>query len=245
MQAWGMTDTGNVRRMNQDAYQILLLKTGQLLAVVADGMGGAKSGNIASTMAIDVFTRDVQKHAKANMTRLEMDRVMTAAADQANREVYDRSRLAEEFEGMGTTLVAALIQPPVVCVINVGDSRCYHVEHDHIRRVSVDHSLVEYMLRTGELTEETARTYPGRNLITRAVGTEPAVLSDVFFVETDEGDDAILLCSDGLSNLLSAQELLAEVRREPDCSGCCERLVRIAKQRGAPDNVTVVLALLN
>ena len=90
MQAWGMTDTGNVRRMNQDAYQILLLKTGQLLVVVADGMGGAKSGNIASTMAIDVFTRDVQKHAKANMTRLEMDRVMTSAADQANREVYDR-----------------------------------------------------------------------------------------------------------------------------------------------------------
>ncbi len=243
MQAWGMTDTGNVRRMNQDAYQILLMKTGQLLAVVADGMGGAKSGNVASTMAIDVFIRDVQKHAKANMTRLEMDRVMTAAADQANREVYDRSRLAEEFEGMGTTLVAALIQPPVVCVINVGDSRCYHIGEGRIRRVSVDHSLVEYMLRTGELTEETARTYPGRNLITRAVGTEPAVLSDVFFCDTDE-DDAVLLCSDGLSNLLSAQELLAEVLNR-DRADCCERLVRIAKQRGAPDNVTAVLVSLN
>ena len=239
MQAWGMTDTGNVRRMNQDAYQILLLKTGQLLAVLADGMGGAKSGNIASTMAIDVFIRDVQKHAKANMTRLEMDRVMTAAADQANREVYDRSRLAEEFEGMGTTLVAALIQPPVVCVINVGDSRCYHIERDRIHRVSVDHSLVEYMLRTGELTEEAARTYPGRNFITRAVGTEPAVLSDVFFCETDTGD-VILLCSDGLSNLLSSQEILDQVRRAEDRSVCCERLVGAAKDRGAPDNVTVV-----
>lgn len=245
MQAWGMTDTGKVRRMNQDAYQILLLKTGQLLVVVADGMGGAKSGNIASTMAIDVFTRDVQKHAKANMTRLEMDRVMTSAADQANREVYDRSRLAEEFEGMGTTLVAALIQPPVVCVINVGDSRCYYINEDSIRRVSVDHSLVEYMLRTGELTEEAARTYPGRNLITRAVGTEPAVLSDVFFVETGDEGEYILLCSDGLSNLLSAQELLAEVQRDHDRSDCCERLVRIAKERGAPDNVTVVLVSLN
>lgn len=244
MQAWGMTDTGNVRRMNQDAYQILLLKTGQLLAVVCDGMGGAKSGNVASTMAIDVFTRDVQKHAKANMTRLEMDRVMTAAADQANREIYDRSRLAEEFEGMGTTLVAALIQPPVVCVINIGDSRCYHIEEHSIRRVSVDHSLVEYMLQTGELTEETARTYPGRNLITRAVGTEPAVLSDVFFCETDTGD-CILLCSDGLSNLLSSQELLSEVVHATELSGCCEQLVRIAKKRGAPDNVTVVLVSLS
>lgn len=244
MQAWGMTDTGNVRRMNQDAYQILLLKTGQLLAVVADGMGGAKSGNIASTMAIDVFTRDVQKHAKANMTRLEMDRVMTAAADQANREIYDRSRLAEEFEGMGTTLVAALIQPPVVCVINVGDSRCYHIGEHGIRRVSVDHSLVEYMLQTGELTEETARTYPGRNLITRAVGTEPAVLSDVFFCETEE-EDIFLLCSDGLSNLISAQELLTELRQSADMADCCGHLVRLAKQRGAPDNVTVVVVSLN
>ena len=94
-------------------------------------------------------------------------------------------------------------------------------------------------------TEEAARTYPGRNLITRAVGTEPAVLSDVFFVETGEDGEYILLCSDGLSNLLSAQELLAEVQRDHDRSDCCERLVRIAKERGAPDNVTVVLVSLN
>ena len=154
MQAWGLTDTGNVRRMNQDAWQVLLLETGQLLAVVCDGMGGAKSGNIASTMTVDVFIRDVKKHVKAGMNRLELERLLTAAADQANREVYDRSRLSEEFEGMGTTLVAALVQMPLVCVINVGDSRCYHLHEQWIERVSVDHSLVEYMLQTGELTEE-------------------------------------------------------------------------------------------
>lgn len=244
MQAWGLTDTGNVRQMNQDAWQILLLETGQLLAVVCDGMGGAKSGNIASTMAIDVFTKNVKKRAKANMNELEMERVLTSAADQANREIYDRSRLAEEFEGMGTTLVAALIQMPLVCVLNVGDSRCYHIQMDQIERVTVDHSLVEYMLRTGELTEETARTYPGRNLITRAVGTEPAVLSDVFFREAEPGE-CLLLCSDGLSNLITAQELLDVVQRETERSGCCETLVSLAKRRGAPDNVTVVLVLLS
>ena len=243
MQAWGLTDTGNVRKMNQDAYQVLLLETGQLLAVVCDGMGGAKSGNIASDMAVEVFTKDVSRHAKANMNKLEMDRTMTAAADQANREVYDRSRLALEFEGMGTTLVAALIQPPLVCVLNIGDSRCYLAQNGQIERVSVDHSLVEYMLRTGELTEEAARTFPGRNFITRAVGTEPAVRSDVFFREVT-GQGSILLCSDGLSNLISAQELLYEIESGSEPSTCCERLVRIAKERGAPDNVTAVLVTL-
>ena len=243
MQAWGLTDTGNVRRMNQDAWQVLLLETGQLLAVVCDGMGGAKSGNIASTMTVDVFIRDVKKHVKAGMNRLELERLLTAAADQANREVYDRSRLSEEFEGMGPTLVAALVQMPLVCVINVGDSRCYHLHEQWIERVSVDHSLVEYMLQTGELTEETARSYPGRNLITRAVGTEPAVLTDVFFREASPGD-CLLLCSDGLSNLVPAWELRDELLRLDDRSGCCQRLVDLTKQRGAPDNVTAVLVQL-
>ncbi len=243
MQAWGMTDTGNVRRMNQDAYQILLLETGQLLAVVCDGMGGAKSGNIASAMAVDVFTRNVQRRARAGMTEQEMERLLTAAADQANREIYDRSRLADEFDGMGTTLVAALVQQPVACVLNIGDSRCYHIHAQQIERVSVDHSLVEYMLQSGELTEEAAQTYPGRNLITRAVGTEPAVLSDVFFRRVEPGD-ALLLCSDGLSNLLFAPELLREITRGEQDS-CCERMVRLAKERGAPDNVTAVLVTLD
>ncbi len=244
MQAWGLTDTGNVRRMNQDVWQILLLETGQLLAVVCDGMGGAKSGNVASKMAAEVFVRHIRKRVRTNMSQQEMTRLMTSAADQANREIYDRSRLSEEFEGMGTTLVAALVQGSLACVLNVGDSRCYHISGDRIERVSVDHSLVEYMLQCGELTEEAARTFPGRNFITRAVGTEPAVAADVFFRQTAPGD-CLLLCSDGLTNLMTAAELLEEINREHDRSSCCERLVEQAKRRGAPDNVTALLVSLD
>ena len=144
---------------------------------------------------------------------------------------------------MGTTLVAALIKGREVTVVNVGDSRCYHVSSNGIRRVTTDHSLVQMMVDRGDLTPERARTYPGKNYITRAIGTEPVAQCDVFQLDVERGD-FLLLCSDGLSNMMDDQEILFEVVHGINKELCCRRLMEIGRGRGAPDNMTCILALI-
>ena len=144
---------------------------------------------------------------------------------------------------MGTTLVAALVRGLRVEIVNLGDSRAYHLGADGIRCVTVDHSLVELMVQRGELTHEQAKNHPSKNLITRAVGTEKQVAADVFSLTAEPGD-CLLLCSDGLSNQMADQEILFEVVHGAQKADCCQRLLDIAKSRGAPDNVTSVLIAL-
>ena len=181
MQIWGLTDPGNIRSQNQDAYNIVEFGHDRALMIVCDGMGGAKSGNVASSMAAEAFVAEVRR------------------------------------------------------------SRAYHFSAQGVHQVTRDHSIVELMVQRGELTPEQAKTYPGKNLITRAVGTEPEVEGDLYVQELHK-DDCLLLCSDGLSNEMDDQEILFEVVHGMKKSTCCERLLSIAKNRGAPDNVTVVLA---
>ena len=240
MQFWGLTDAGCVRKQNQDAYQIEQLDRSTLLCVVCDGMGGAKSGNIASTLAIDVFVQEVKRSWKSSFDQERTDMMLRSAVKLANFTVYDQAKQFSEFEGMGTTLVAALVRGKTVTVANVGDSRAYVINPDGIHQVSVDHSLVQMMVNRGELTPEMAKTYPGKNFITRAIGTEPFVMCDVFHAEVSRGD-FVLLCSDGLSNVMDDQEILFEVAHGVNKQHCCQRLLNIAKNRGAPDNVTCVL----
>lgn len=240
MKAWGVTDVGNVREQNQDSYHTELLGKNTLLAVVCDGMGGARAGNVASRLACEVFSEEVKRSLKAEMTPEEIEQMLRTALTLTNITVFEHSRLSEEFSGMGTTLVAALAVGETVFVLNVGDSRAYRVDSDGISRVTTDHSLVELMVQRGELTPEQAKNHPGKNLITRAVGTGPQVFADVFRIAAQEGD-CFLLCSDGLSNQMADQEILFEVAHGADRSDCCQRLLEIAKDRGAPDNVTAVL----
>ena len=243
MQYWGLTDPGCVRSQNQDAYQIEQLDRNTLLCVVCDGMGGAKSGNVASTLALDVFVQEVRRTWTTGMDEEKTDRMLEAAAKLANFTVYDQAQQFEEFRGMGTTLVAAVIQNKSVTVINVGDSRAYCVSRDGIRQVTTDHSLVEMMVQRGELTPEQAKTYPGKNFITRAIGTESVMEGDLFHLNVERGD-SILLCSDGLTNIVDDQEILFEVVHGVNKQYCCQHLMDIAKNRGAPDNVTCVMALI-
>ena len=242
MEHWGLTDIGKVRAQNQDAFRIVDLDRHTVLAVVCDGMGGAKSGNIASKLAVDVFVEEVRCSYKSSMSQEQCEQLLRSAVKLANYTVYDQSRQFEEFAGMGTTLVAALVSGKNATVVNVGDSRCYHVTRSDIYRVTVDHSLVQVMLDRGDLTPEEARNYPGKNFITRAVGTEPTVESDVFAVRMERGE-ALLLCSDGLHNEVDDQEILFEVVHGVNNEECCQRLLDIANMRGAPDNVTSVLIL--
>ena len=242
MEYWGLSDIGRVRAQNQDAFRIEELDRHTILAVVCDGMGGAKSGNIASRLAIDVFVDEVKNSYKNSMTQEQIGQLLQNAVKLANFTVYDQARQFEDFAGMGTTLVAALLSGKIATVVNVGDSRCYHITHSDIRRVTVDHSVVQMMVDRGELTAEEARNYPGRNYITRAVGTEPTVESDLFAIRVERGD-ALLLSSDGLHNEVDDQEILFEVVHGVNNDNCCQRLLDIANMRGSPDNVTSVLVM--
>lgn len=243
MHSWGLTDKGCVRKMNQDAYEIRQLDRNTLLCVVCDGMGGAKSGNIASSLAVDVFTQEVVRTWASNMDSDKTDQVLKNAVKLANFTVYDQAMQFEEFDGMGTTLVAALIHGKKVSIVNVGDSRAYIINQKGIRQITRDHSVVQMMVDRGELTPEMAKTYPGKNLITRAVGTEASVLCDVFRQEMAKGD-FLLLCTDGLSNMMDDQEILFEVVHGVNKDHCCKRLQDIVISRGSPDNVTSVLVSL-
>ena len=243
MQSWGLSDPGCVRKQNQDAYQIEQLDRGSVLCVVCDGMGGAKSGNVASSLAAEVFADEIRRSWKPGMEPDRIDQMLRSAVKLANFTVFDQAAQFEEFSGMGTTLVAALIRDNKATLVNVGDSRAYGINRSGIRLLTKDHSLVQMMVDRGDLTPEVAKNYPGKNLITRAIGTEPMVLCDIYHWEVTKGD-YLLLCSDGLSNVMDDQEILFEVAHGVNKDRCCQRLLAIAKNRGAPDNVTSVLVMV-
>ena len=236
MQVWGITDRGAVRQQNQDAYAVKVLEDGRVIALVCDGMGGARAGNVASTMAVELFMEEFLKEGQQGLVEERMGH----AASAANQAVFQRSVHDEECAGMGTTMVAALVGEREAVILNEGDSRAYHISSEGIVLVTRDHSLVEDLVERGELTREQARTHPHKNLITRALGAEPMLMADCFRQALCEGD-YLLLCSDGLSNVVNEQEMLYEVIHGGENDQCCQRLLDIALSRGAPDNVTVVL----
>ena len=234
MEAWGLTHRGAVRQQNQDAFAIRNLPDGRVIALVCDGMGGARAGNIASAMAVKLFTEEFLRTSGREEER------MRKAAALANREVFQRSLRDEDCAGMGTTLVAALAGEGGAVILNEGDSRAYHINQEGIVLVTRDHSLVADLVERGELTREEARRHPNKNLITRALGADPDLMADCFRQPMAPGD-YLLLCSDGLSNVVEEQEMLYEVIHGEGDESCCQRLLDIALSRGAPDNVTVVL----
>ena len=216
MNVWGITDRGVIREQNQDAFAHRVLEDGRVLAVVCDGMGGARAGNVASTMAVERFLESFlhPEDAAEDRERLEQ------AAVQANRAVYHRASTDADCTGMGTTLVAVLAGEWEAAVLNEGDSRAYHIARGQIRRI--------------------ARVHPHRNLITRALGSEPELRADYFRQPLEPGD-VLLLCSDGLSNMLTDQELLEVIAQGGGLESCGRQLLERALERGAPDNVTAVL----
>ncbi len=239
MRFWGLTDLGCVRQKNEDALHVEQLSGNAILCVVCDGMGGAKSGNVASSLAADTFVQELKRTWKSRR-KTTIEQLLFNAASLANHTVYQQSKVSDEYTGMGTTLVAAVVRSKCVDIVNVGDSRAYCIGKDGIRQLTVDHSVVQMMIQRGELSVERAKNYPGKNYITRAIGTEESVVCDGFHVPVAKGE-YLLLCSDGLSNVVNDQELLFEVLHGGELETCCERLIDIAKHRGAPDNVTCAL----
>ena len=235
---WGLTDRGIVRRENQDSCAYEIIEDGDLAwGVVCDGMGGARAGNVASSMAVELFMRKLEEQGQPGD---DPQKWLKTAAAHANDGVFQKAVEDPDCTGMGTTLVAALAGNGKAVLLNEGDSRAYHITRDGITRITRDHSLVEDMVQRGELTREQARNHPHKNLITRALGAEPVLLADCFEQDVAPGD-YLLLCSDGLSNVVTDQEILYEVIHGGEDEACCQRLLDVALHRGAPDNVTVVL----
>ena len=239
MNIWGITDVGAVRNQNQDSYHIELLAEDMALGIVCDGMGGAKAGNVASQLAVETFLQTA-KAQPPEQWRNEPEALLHFAAEQANGAVHFRANVDADCRGMGTTMVAALVVGDRAYILNIGDSRCYLVRPEGITKVTRDHSVVEDLVARGQITPEQARQHPQKNLITRALGAESRLRADLFRQPMEPGD-ALLLCSDGLSNMVSDQELLYEVLHGGPAEDCCRRLLDIALSRGAPDNVTAVL----
>lgn len=239
MRAWGMTDTGLVRAENQDSYATELV-SGFQTAVVCDGMGGTSGGQVASSIAVSLFQRRMKEELRAGMDATAIRTAMAHCISLANAAIRNAAITDPQLEKMGTTLVGAVCAPELVLVCNIGDSRAYHITQGGIQQVSRDHSVVENMLENGQITPAEAKHHPSRNLITRALGPDPEPKADMFEVEWSRGD-YLLLCTDGLVNTVSDQEILFEVIHSGDVDGCLLRLLDIAKANGAPDNVTAVL----
>lgn len=237
---WGLTDKGIVRRENQDscAYETIP-EHGLAWGVVCDGMGGAKAGDIASKLAVETFRTHLEDLRGPDVPA-ETGKLLLDAAEDANRVVYRKASTDDDCIGMGTTLVGLILQGERLQVVNVGDSRAYLIRPDGIRRITRDHSVVEDLVANGDLTPEQARRHPQKNLITRALGTSPRVKADLF-QETVAPGDALLLCSDGLINEVTDQEIQKEVLAGGSPQEICQRLVTRTLDNGAPDNVTVVL----
>ncbi len=241
MFAWGITDRGVSRQQNQDSFHLEVHHDSeQAMCVVCDGMGGARAGNIASEIAVEAFVQEMRLMLKSGMSQKSTRMALRQAVKEANLRVYDKAKSGSDYAGMGTTLVGGVITPGQAVIVNVGDSRAYIIDPEGIEQVTRDHSLVEDLLFRGELSKEEARNHPSKNLITRALGTEESVQCDVFIAELRPGD-FVLLCSDGLTNVLEEQEILYEVLHGGDPALCCRRLLDAANGRGGPDNITIVL----
>ena len=235
MKLAGKTDVGSVRPENQDDYRAGELNSDAAWGLVCDGMGGVAGGSIASSVAVETYIRTLSDSDHP-------DQAVRAAVMAANSAIRQRAAGHPELRSMGTTLVSALVKGDRVLISNVGDSRAYLAGAQGLRQISRDHSLVEDMVEKGDLTPGQARSHPRRNLITRALGPDPAVEADNFAIQWKTGD-FLLLCSDGLVNTVTDQEIMFEILHNGQPEDCLQRLMAISKQRGAPDNVTAILLM--
>lgn len=236
MKAFAATDVGKVRKVNQDCVFSSTVPVGCLpnLFIVADGMGGHKAGDIASRLTVDSV---VDKLSKVNSK--DYISVITDTIIKVNKEVIDKAAESQDYEGMGTTLVVATVFENILKVANVGDSRLYVIGEDIIQ-ITRDHSLVEEMVINGQLDRADARVDKRKNIITRAIGGESKVEAEMFSVEL-KPKDKILMCSDGLSNMVDDTEILEIINREPDIEKAARMLIDAANENGGKDNISVVI----
>ena len=237
MKAYAKTDIGSKRSMNQDYMYCNTEPVGsfQHLLIVADGMGGHRAGDYASRLCVETMVQSLEKSAHKTPVSL-FEEAVTAA----NKAVFEESASHVEYEGMGTTVVACTLEENTLYIANIGDSRLYLIR-DGIEQITDDHSLVEEMVKQGNITESEARIHPQKNIITRALGINEEVQADFFEIDVEQGD-VIMLCSDGLSNMIEDEDMEYIVKNSDTLQTAAESLVARANENGGNDNITGVLA---
>ena len=236
MKVQAKTDVGRVREDNQDYYFFTAEPIGSLknLFLVADGMGGHKAGDMASRFTVETFVRLVKSYEYTDTVT-----ILTEAVVRVNEMLIEKSHESEDYDGMGTTLVAATIEGNTLKVANVGDSRLYLVGDD-ICQVTRDHSLVEEMVLRGQLEKEEARTHVNKNIITRAIGAGDTVMPEIFSVDISPGSE-VLMCTDGLTNMLEDNRIARIIKNSETVGTAVEDLIDAANEAGGNDNVTALL----
>ncbi len=236
LRSFALTDVGMKRQINQDYVFASAEPVGNLpnLFIVADGMGGHKAGDYASAYTVKAIEREVEVCEDKSPIK-----ILREAITVANSEIYEKASTEPDFAGMGTTVVAATVADDNLYVANVGDSRLYLIDKG-ITQVTKDHSLVAELVRKGSLDESQAKGHPDKNIITRAIGAAPKVDIDFFEVELNPGD-IILMCTDGLTNMVDDDEILRIVRTGVDVPDITDNLIKLANHNGGKDNIGVVI----
>lgn len=239
MKAVFMTDRGKIRQHNEDNGGIFANLAGQRLAIVADGMGGHRAGDVASEMAITSLKEFWEKTDEITTAEVA-EHWIREHIHVVNREVFQHSQVHDECEGMGTTIVAAICTNKFTTIANIGDSRCYMLNEIGFKQITEDHSLVNELVRSGQISKEDAEHHPRKNVLTRALGTEADVTMDITTITFEEGD-LLLLCSDGLSNKVSESELGVKLTEDTTLEQKATSLIELANHYGGEDNITLVI----
>ncbi|MBR5323025.1 MAG: Stp1/IreP family PP2C-type Ser/Thr phosphatase [Clostridia bacterium] len=255
MQFFGKSDMGKRRRENQDSFITEQLYDNAVLCLVCDGMGGANGGSIASALACREFTKHIKKklsdmkqeeQVRFDDMNLEAEKLLKRATMLTNTAVFKKALKEKELEGMGTTLVSALIINDKLYITNVGDSRLYLVNKNEMTRMTRDHSYVQTLIDLGQITPEEAEKNPHKNIITKAIGTQKKVDPDLFFKDLSDGAvEYILICSDGLTNFVEEKEIHKIINESENLEKTCDILISRANENGGGDNITAVLIKLD
>ena len=240
VEVYGLTNTGQIRELNEDSFKISGFENGNAsgVCVLADGMGGHNAGEIASSIAAELVCDDlIERLDETDSQKISLN--IAAAIDFANSEVYSMSLKNPDQAGMGTTVVVAYVNETSVRIANIGDSRAYLVSDTVMRRITVDHSVVEELVKSGSITKAQARNHPDKNIITRALGTEKFVDAD-YYDYTPAAGDVILLCSDGLWEMLEDKEIKKIINASDNIKTAVKSLIDAANKNGGVDNITAV-----
>ena len=239
MEVFSKSDVGLVRTQNQDDFRFGVISPSCVWAVVCDGMGGANGGNIASATAVEYIGTRITELYKEDMTKEQIGELMAAIVDEANSRIFEKACHDAGLAGMGTTCEFVFVKDTTVHVVHVGDSRTYAIRGGKIKQLTEDHSVVQEMVRRGELTYDEAQHHPNKNFITRALGIKPSVRLDYIEANFIYGD-VLLICSDGLSNHVTTGDMV-KICHENRGDDLINKLIDCAKDGGGTDNITATV----
>ncbi|MBD8068346.1 Stp1/IreP family PP2C-type Ser/Thr phosphatase [Bacillus sp. PS06] len=234
-----LSDRGRVRQLNEDSCGVFTNTDGLTLAVVADGMGGHRAGDVASSMATSLL-KELWEQSKSIDSPELAENWLREHIEQINQKLYKHSQDNSECQGMGTTVDAVICSPTFATIAHIGDSRCYLSNSNGFNLMTSDHTLVNELVKSGQISKEDAEHHPRKNWILRALGTEPSVEMDIKTIILEEGD-FLLLCSDGLTNKVQESELNEVLHTNEELQKKAEVLVQMANENGGEDNITLVI----